>query len=126
MPSVFFSTDTSAMATGRNRPVTLWDRLESVPPRLLVLVAGIGILAWAYWANLQYLYTIWENEPNYSHGILVVPIALVILWQRLGDSRISWTVSKGPWWSWVILIVVLGTRALAYERNNLWLKSALH
>jgi exosortase len=111
------------MATSRNRSSILWGQLESAQPRLLALAVGIGILTWAYWANLQYLYTIWENEPNYSHGVLVVPIALVICWQRLADTKTPWRVSKGPWWSWTILITVLVARAFAYERNNLWFES---
>src|SRR5271165_3595015 len=91
------SADASVMATSRNQPLTLWYWLRIIPSRLLALAISFGILTWAYWPNLQYLYAIWEQEPNYSHGILVVPIALVICWQRLADSRVSWTVSKGPW-----------------------------
>ena len=112
-----FSADTHAMATDRNGASTLWDRLQSVEPRLLALVAGIGILTCAYWPNLQYLYTIWENEPNYSHGVLVIPIALVISGSGWRTPEVSWTVSKGPWWSWVVLMLILAARAFAYEQQ---------
>ena len=117
------STDRSAMATSRN-PSTLWGRLHSVQPWLLALAAGLGILTWAYWPNLQYLSAIWANEPNYSHGILVVPIALLIFWQRLVDPTVRWALSKGPWWAWTILIAILVLRVIAYERNYLWIESA--
>ena len=112
------------MATGCNQPSTLWDRLRTVQPRLTALAAGLGILTWAYWPNVQNLYAIWEKEPNYSHGMLVVPIALVIGWQRLVEARVPWTVSKGPWWSWTILVAILAARAFAYERNSQWLETA--
>jgi exosortase len=118
------SADASAMATGHNQSLTLWDRLRTIPSRLLALAASLGILAWAYWPNLQDLYAIWEKEPNYSHGKLVIPIALVICWRRLADSRVSWTVSKGPWWSWIILVAILAARAFAYERYSQWLETA--
>jgi exosortase len=84
----------------------------------------MAVLGWAYWPNFQYLYSIWDFEPNYSHGKLVIPIALVILWQRLADTKVRWTVSRGPWWSWVVLVAILTVRILAYERFSLWLETA--
>jgi len=84
----------------------------------------MAVLAWAYWPNLQDLYTIWDNEPNYSHGKLVIPIALVIFFQRLADAKAGSTAGHGPWWSWVVLAAILATRAFAYERGNQWLETA--
>lgn len=85
---------------------------------------GMGILAWAYWPNLQDLYTVWSEEPNYSHGFLVIPIAVAIFWQRLADSRIDWQASRVAWWSWMPLVAVLTARIFAYERNSQWLETA--
>ena len=48
-------------------------------------VAGILVLAtfaWAYWPTLVDLVGAWEREPDYSHGYLVVPLALLFLWVR--------------------------------------------
>jgi exosortase len=73
---------------------------------------------------LQDLYAIWKAEPNYSHGLLVIPIALVIFWQRLADTSIHWTANRGPWWSWIPLIAILAARMFAYERNSQWLETA--
>jgi len=112
------------MVTGRNQPSTLWDRLRTAQPQLLGLAVGIGALTWAYWPNMQDLYSTWQNVPNYSHGFLVAPIAFVIFWQRLTDSKVPWTLSNGPWWSWLILVAILAVRALAYERNNQWSETA--
>lgn len=107
-----------------DRGSTLWHRLTTVPPRLLALAAGTGILAWAYWPNLQDLYAVWSTEPNYSHGKLVVPIAIAILWQRLTDSDGKWINSTAPWWSWLLLALPLALRIAAYERNSQWLETA--
>jgi len=84
----------------------------------------MGILGWAYWPNLQDLFAVWTEEPNYSHGWLVIPIALAIFWQRLKDTRIDWQASRVPWWSWIPLVAILAARMLAYERNSQWLETA--
>ena len=84
----------------------------------------MAALGWAYWPNLQYLYTIWDNEPNYSHGKLVIPIALVIFLQRLADAKVDGNESRGPWWSWVVLGAIVAARGLAYERGSQWLETA--
>ena len=52
-------------------------------PTNAVLLAAALVLGLAYWPNFRDLYSIWSDDPNYSHGILVIPIALVILGQRL-------------------------------------------
>ena len=107
-----------------NRLATLWDPTRPAQRQLVVLGAGLGILAWAYWPNLQDLCAIWLTQPNYSHGILVVPFALVIFWQRLADAEVPWTGSKAPWWSWAILVAVLVARASSYEQNSQWSETA--
>lgn len=87
-------------------------------------VAVVVCLLFAYAPNLLYLITIWDNEPNYSHGFLVGPIALVILWRRLSDSPLDWSTVRVPSWSWAVLAVLLLGRALIYERGMQWLESA--
>jgi len=84
----------------------------------------MGILGWAYWPNLQDLFAVWTDEPNYSHGFLVIPIALAIFWQRLVDTRIDWQASRVPWWSWMPLVAILAARMFAYELNMQWLETA--
>src|SRR5205814_1728322 len=46
-----------------------------------VVVIGTALL-WAYGAVIAGLVHQWRTDENYSHGFLVVPIALVIGWQR--------------------------------------------
>ena len=64
------------------RKLTVLHRWLSQPKILALLVAG-SVLGLAYLPNFRDLYSIWIDDPNYSHGRLVIPIALVILWQRL-------------------------------------------
>jgi len=46
----------------------------------IALIAGV----WAYWPTLVAIVSAWEREADYSHGYLVVPLALVFLWIRRG------------------------------------------
>jgi len=79
-------------------------------------------LGWAYAPTFVYLHQIWSTEPNYSHGYLVVPIALLILWLRqssLVRARVA------PWgWGWVLLAGVFALRAFFYELNDVWFENA--
>jgi exosortase len=82
---------------------------------LVILVFGC-----AYAQNFRALFEAWTAaEGNYSHGLLVIPIAIWILWQRLADAKpeaLSSTV-PAPWWGWVCLAAVLAARAFAYDRG---------
>lgn len=43
-----------------------------------------GVVIWAYWPTLVELVRAWDREPDYSHGFLVVPLAIVFMWSRRG------------------------------------------
>ncbi len=48
-------------------------------------VAGAILIVgaiWAYWPNLQEMFSLWANQPDYSHGYLVLPLAILLLWLR--------------------------------------------
>jgi exosortase len=44
-------------------------------------VLGAAFL-WSYWPTLRALADAWNHVPDYSHGYLVPPLALVFLWAR--------------------------------------------
>jgi exosortase len=48
---------------------------------LVSLVLGVFFL-WSYWTTWAELISIWVTQPDYSHGFLVVPLALGFLWLR--------------------------------------------
>jgi exosortase len=84
------------------------------------------VLTLAYAPNLRDLYSIWNDDPNYSHGKLVIPIALFILWRRLSETSgdTSQTAAPATWWGWIFLTAVLVVRAVAYEQNGQWVETA--
>ena len=98
---------------------SVYQRFREFPPRLLALAIGMGFLGLTYWANLRALYQVWSDDPTYSHGFLVIPIALVIFWQRLADTRIDWQASRVPWWSGMPLAAIMVARALAYVLHRI-------
>jgi exosortase A len=46
------------------------------------LVLLLGSFALLYWRVLVSLVDAWANDGNYSHGFLIVPIALYLVWER--------------------------------------------
>ena len=66
---------------------------------------------WPICRTCVLLMTVWNDDPNYTHGYLVIPIALFILWQQLSSPQPK-TVSEmvlAPWWGWVFLAAVSGS-----------------
>jgi len=49
--------------------------------RAMAAVVAASFL-WAYWPTLVELVRVWDREPDYSHGFLVIPLALYFLWVR--------------------------------------------
>src|SRR6202167_1349124 len=87
------------------------DPAATVPPvwRLsggLVLVAAIVALLslWAFWAVLTRMWGWWIDQPEYSHGLLIPPVAAFLMWQQKDRlERIPFTAN---WWG--VQIVLLG------------------
>lgn len=87
-------------------------------PGLLAGGVVVAALAASYAPNLAELAGQWSHEPNYSHGFLVAPIALAILWQRrslLDPARLRPNLL-----GWVALVAILAVRAYLFERNERW------
>ena len=85
---------TNAIAAEVNQPlselggsglVTAWRQRQSLASIWAVAAATL-VLGLAYAPNLRDLYSTWNDDPNYSHGKLVIPIALFILWRRLSET----------------------------------------
>ena len=115
--------DTQAIGAGDSAAGRSADpsaRLEPWKQLLPLLLVG-GVLAWAYAPNLFDLVETWEKDPNYSHGFLVLPIALVVLWRRWPEFRFS--DARPSRLGWALVVGSLVVRALAYERGSYWIES---
>jgi exosortase len=60
---------------------TLGVQPAAVPP-LLLPGAVAAALTWAYWPALAAMARKWADDPQYSHGFLVGPFVLFLLWTR--------------------------------------------
>ena len=98
-------------------------RLSDLPKvDLLGIVAVVAGLSWAYAPNFVGFYQVWSNEPDYTHGFLVLPIALFILWKRWPDTEDARPVFYRP--AWLLVLAGLGLRAWFEEQGQLWLESS--
>lgn len=50
---------------------------------LLTALVVLGLLTlWAYWPTFRWMESQWRTEPDYSHGYLIIPLSLVLLYRR--------------------------------------------
>lgn len=52
---------------------------------LWLVFGGMALLAtflWSYWPTLNNIVGAWIHQPDYSHGFMVLPVALIFLWAR--------------------------------------------
>ena len=103
-------------ATGPSR--SLRSTIRDLAPSLVVA----GALVYAYWPTLVDLVRVWRREPDYSHGFLVLPIALVILHQLWPKDP-----ARGArvWYPGLIVVAAgLGLRAWFLSRASFWSTNA--
>jgi exosortase len=90
------------------------------------LGAAALMLALAYAPNFRDLGRSWSTDENYTHGFLVIPIALFVLWRRL--TEVPWggsaDIGAAPWWGWGLLAAALVLRFAAYEGGFQWVETA--
>ena len=112
---------------GHGSPGEPWSLARLGDKRQLgFLVAAVAAFAFAYAPNFRELFSVWSSDPNYQHGFLVIPIALMIVWNRVSGESIRQGDDKPSmvWPSAALLAVVLLTRAVAYERGSQWTETA--
>ncbi|PYR95672.1 MAG: exosortase [Acidobacteria bacterium] len=85
----------------------------------------IGIGAWVFSAGLLYagvllkLVQQWAADPTYSHGFVVAPIALFLVWQQ--RDRLRRTTSRPSGFGLVVIVVSLAIYVLGSLGAELFL-----
>jgi exosortase D (VPLPA-CTERM-specific) len=82
-------------------PGTVW-RLSS--PVVTAVALAFALSLWLFWDGISRMWGWWIDEPEYSHGLLIPPIALFLLWQQ--KDRLERLAFTGSWWG--VALVVLG------------------
>ena len=45
-------------------------------------VAAVGVSLWLFWDGLSRMWGWWLDAPEYSHGLLIPPVAAFLVWQQ--------------------------------------------
>jgi exosortase len=84
------------------------------------VIAVVFAIVLAYRANLESLYSTWMHDPDYSHGFLVIPIALVIMWKNWPGLA-----SRSPSMvGWALVVASLAARLYLHNRGSQWSETA--
>jgi exosortase D (VPLPA-CTERM-specific) len=90
-------------------------RLSWGPIFIAAAVAALSL--WLFWDGLWIMGDWWITNPEYSHCILIPPIAAFLIWQQ--KDRLERTPFDGSWWGVVLVLLgggllVLGQLATIY------------
>jgi exosortase D (VPLPA-CTERM-specific) len=70
---------------------------------LVVILLGF---AWAYWPNLEILVKQWLRNDDFSHGLLIVPISIYLIWEKRG--QLAAVDIRGDWRALPLMGVAVG------------------
>lgn len=90
---------------------------------LLATSLVVATLGWSFGPGFAFLADKWDQDPNYSYGYFVIPIALAILWSRRGlldRSRLN-----PKWWGFLPLLALLVLRYPLFEWNEQYIERAM-
>lgn len=84
---------------GNDRPVVT-EPAPAQPANTLAFCAApclfAAVFIWAYWPTFAELVERWYHVPDYSHGFLVIPGAILFLWARRRSCPAL--TADGRWW----------------------------
>jgi exosortase D (VPLPA-CTERM-specific) len=93
------------MSAQPSAPAAVFLPLWRIPWTIVLLALGVGVLSlWLFWDGLSLMWMIWIGAPEYSHGILIPPIAAFLIWQQ--KDRLQPIPFEGSWWG--VALVLLG------------------
>jgi exosortase D (VPLPA-CTERM-specific) len=76
---------------------------------LTVVAAVVGLLSLCpFWDGLSHMWGWWIDAPEYSHGLLIPPVAAFLIWQQ--KDRLERIPFTGSWWG--VALVILGGAVL--------------
>jgi len=71
----------------------------------IAAAAAVSVLSlWLFWDGLALMASWWLGNPEYSHCILIPPIAAFLIWQQ--KDRLEQLPFPGSWWG--VALVLLG------------------
>lgn len=99
---------TSARPAAADAPATGPAAIGFPPLKLALAAACLALGVWAYLPTLRELVLTWDRVPDYSHGFLVIPLAILFLWIR--RSTFPGIAASSPTLGLFLLAMSLGLR----------------
>jgi len=105
---------------------TVWR----LPWGLVFMALAIGVLSvWPFWDGLSVLWDYWIEIPEYSHCLLIPPIAVFLIYQQ--KDRLERVTFAGSWWGVALLVLggallVLGQLGTVYTLVQLAYLASLY
>jgi exosortase D (VPLPA-CTERM-specific) len=79
------------------------------PWGMVILACAVGLMSlWPFWDGLRQMWGWWIDAPEYSHGLLIPPIAAFLMWQQ--KDRLELMPFTGSWLG--VAVILLGGAAL--------------
>jgi exosortase D (VPLPA-CTERM-specific) len=76
---------------------------------LVIVAVAVGLLSlWPFWDGLTRMWGWWTESEEYSHGLLIPPVAAFLIWQQ--KDRLERVPFTGSWWG--VTLVLLGGAVL--------------
>jgi len=96
------STETSQGA--RLIEASVWRAEWRLAPVLAASVAVLGVLL-LYWPTADSIVAIWTRSETFTHGFVVVPICLWLVWRRRESIA---AIPARPWWPGLVFVFAAG------------------
>src|ERR1700723_3920277 len=75
-----------------------------LPCGLILVCVAVGLLSlWPFWDGLSRMWGWWIDAPEYSHGLLIPPIAAFLIWQQ--KDRLERLRFQGSWWGAGLILI---------------------
>jgi exosortase D (VPLPA-CTERM-specific) len=86
-------------------------------PVILCAFVAFALLVCLFWDGLSRMWGWWLDSPEYSHALLIPPIALFLIWQQ--KDRLERLAFTGSWWG-VMLVLVGGALLLLGQLGTVY------
>ncbi len=103
------------------------ESIDSIPDPRTVWRFSFGIVALAaivcllsllpFWDGLADMWNAWLNYPEYSHSLLIPPIAVFLIWQQ--KDRLELVTFEGSWWG-VVLVACGGVLLMLGQLGTIY------
>jgi exosortase D (VPLPA-CTERM-specific) len=78
--------------------------LWRLPWGLVLVAVAVGLLSlWPFWDGLTQMWQSWIGSPEYSHCLLIPPVAAFLIYQQ--KDRLERIAFPGSWWGVALLLI---------------------